>query len=414
MRDRSIREWDDRPETDWWPDVGRDTHATIDLDAIAGNVAAVRRRAGPAQVIAVVKANAYGHGAVMVGRAALDAGAGMLAVATVDEGVELRESGITAPVLVMSAAGPHEVRDAFDAGLTLTLADAGQVGPAAAAARGVGRVGEVHLKVETGMNRYGAPVDAAVGVAATIRTADGLRLTGAYTHFADADGRDLTFTQEQVERFGAVRRQLVSASGDEPAPMFHLSNTAGSFRLDHVGVDAVRLGIGLYGLRPDDSVPLLDGMRPALAIRTRVAQVRRLSAGDTVSYGRTYTASGPETVALLPIGYADGLRRAVSGTGWVNLHGQPAPVRGRVCMDQVVVGVPVGIADGVAAGDPVTVFGADREDIAPSIEGVGRLAGTIGYEIATGIASRVPRWYLRDGRPVALLRSGRLTDVIDG
>ena len=386
----------------WWPETGRTTHALIDLDAIEANVRAIRRAVSATGVIAVVKANAYGHGATMVAEAAVDAGATMLAVSTVDEGCELRDAGITAPILVLAPAGPAEYDEAIRAGLTLSVAAPDQVVLAARAARSTGRRGDVQIKVETGMNRYGCDPSAAIALGSSITADPALRLTGVFTHFADADGADLSFTDEQTSRFGSVIASLREA-GIDPG-LVHHSNTAGSVRLSTPVQSAVRLGIGLYGLRPDEAVPLLPGMRQALLLRTRVAQVRRLTPGDTVSYGRTYRAKHHETVALLPIGYADGLRRALSGTGWVGIGDRTAPIRGRVCMDQVVVGCDEAT---VRVGEGVVVFG-DGVGAAPTLTQVARLAGTINYEIVTGIAHRVPRWYVRGGEPVAVLRGGRL------
>ncbi len=398
----TVREPETAAETMWWPTTGRATHAVIDLDAIRGNVRAVARATSPASVIAVVKANAYGHGAVMVAETAIAAGAAMLAVSAVDEGIELREAGITADILVLAPPGMSEYEDAFRHGLTISVAEPAQLDLARAAADAVDAIGHVQIKVDTGMRRYGAEPADALALARRIVERPPLRLTGLYTHFADADGSDLSFTHEQLGRFQSVVA-AIEAGGIDPG-LVHCTNTAGIHRVSTTGQRAVRLGIGLYGLPPDDSVALLPRMRQALTLRTRVAQVRTIGPGDTVSYGRTYSPVGPEIVALLPIGYADGLRRGVSGTGWVSLNGTRAPIRGRVCMDQVVVG---DCGSDVGVGDPVVVFG-DGTDSAPTMRDVARLASTINYEIATGIAQRVPRWYLSAGEPVALLRGSRL------
>ena len=386
----------------WWPDRGRETHAVIDLDVIAGNVAAVRHQVSPANVIAVVKANAYGHGAVMVADAAVAAGATTLAVATVDEGVQLREAGLRSPILVMGPAGDAEYANAFRNGLTVSLAETDQIQPATLAAVRAGAVGKVHLKVETGMNRYGAPAEQALSVARRIKTTRQLRLAGVFTHFADADGPDLGFTAEQEERFSAVLDTMIR-DGIDPG-LTHVANSAGALRLPSARHGAVRLGIGLYGLAPASNVDLPDGIHPALRLRSRVAMVRQLRCGDTVSYGRTYRATGNETVALIPVGYGDGLRRAASSTGWMDIAGERGSIRGRVCMDQTVVAAP----SGTRRGDPVTVIG-DGSDAAQTADDLARMAETINYEIATGIASRVPRWYLRNGRPVALEQQGVVT-----
>ncbi len=386
----------------WWPTTGRPTHAVIDLDAIHDNVRAVRHAVAPAAVIAVVKANAYGHGAVMVAEAAVEAGATMLAVSTVDEGIELRDGGITADILVMAPAGATEYEDAFRHRLTISIAEPAQVDLAAAAAQTLQTIGLLQIKVDTGMRRYGAEPGDVLGLARRINDRDALCLTGIYTHFADSDGPNLSFAEDQLSRFQSSVADL-EVAGIEPG-LVHCANTAAIHRISSSGERAVRLGIGLCGLRPDDTVPLLPGMRQALTLRTRVAQVRKIGPGDTVSYGRTYAAARSETVALLPIGYADGLRRAVSSVGWVSVNGARAPIRGRVCMDQVVVG---DCDDSVRVGDPVVVLG-DGSDLAPTMSDVASQVSTIAYEIATGIAQRVPRWYLRDGQPVAMLRSSRL------
>ncbi len=388
---------------DWWPETGRATHAVVDLDAIAANVGAVQAHVGDMSVIAVVKANGYGHGAVMVGETALRAGATMLAVACVDEALDLRDAGISAPILVMGPADPGEYEAAFAAGIALSVALPEQVAVAGEAARRVGTNRSlVHIKVETGMNRYGAAPSDSVELAEQIVRSDTLELGGVFTHFADADGSSLDFTDEQVRRLTDVVRQL-DAAGIDPG-VVHMSNTAGTLRLGVNVSQAVRLGIGLYGLSPDPTIPLLSGMRPAFTLRTRVSQVRQLRSGDTVGYGRTWRADDETSVALLPIGYADGLRRALSNTGWVGIAGTRASIRGRVCMDQVVVVRP---DDRVSVGTTVTVIGEPGTG-AMTMDDAARLAGTINYEIATGISGRVPRWYLGEGRVVARLQRGTL------
>ena len=386
----------------WWPETGRDTHAVVDLNAIAGNVSAIMHHAAPATIIAVVKANAYGHGAVMVAEAAVAAGVSMLAVATVDEGVQLRAAGMAAPILVMGPPGDAEYATAFQNHLILALAEADQIDAASAIAGRLGVLGDVHLKVETGMSRYGAPPDQAFAVARRLDQARHLRLTGTFTHFADADGPELDFANEQSARFQTVLEAL-GHDGIDPG-MTHVANSAGAIRLPSNDHTAVRLGIGLYGLAPAPDLPLLGGMRPALRLRSRVAMVRQLQPGDTVSYGRTYRATGDETVALIPVGYGDGLRWAASSAGWMDLARRRVPIRGRVCMDQTIIAA----SPGTRRGDPVTVIG-DGSDAAQTADDLARLAGTINYEIATGIAGRVPRWYLRDGQPVALDQHGVIT-----
>ena len=394
---------DEAVDSTWWPTEGRATHALIDLDAIDANMAAVSTHIPDAAIIAVVKANAYGHGAVMVGHRALAAGASMLAVACVDEALELRDGGIDRPILVLGPAESSEYAAALRADTILSLATPDQVEEVGIAAVRVGIANAtVHLKLDTGMNRYGAAPADALSMARAIVGSDRIRLGGVFTHFADADGDDLAFTEQQTGRLVDAVRQLTEA-GIDPG-LVHSSNTAGTFRLGRGVNHAIRLGIGLYGLNPDPSVPLLPGMRPALSLRTRVAQVRRLQVGDTVSYSRTWRAEGSESIALLPLGYADGLRRALSNRGWVGIGGQRSPIRGRVCMDQVVVGQT---GPGVRPGTGVTVIG-DPATGGMTMDAAAELAGTIAYEIATGITARVPRWFLSAGLPCAVQKGASL------
>jgi len=388
------------------PTWGRATRAEIDLDAVASNVRYFVERAGPrAGVMAVVKANAYGHGAAMVAREALAAGARWLAVATVDEGRQLRAAGIGAPLLVLAPSAPEEARAAVRADLTLAVGD---LDGAAAVAAATDEVAVVHVEVDTGLGRFGVHHTVAVETIVRIAALPGLRLDGLYTHFATADEADQSFHDRQQAYFAAIVAEL-AARGIAP-PQIHQDNSAGSLVGPGAHATLIRPGIALYGLSPSEEVPAPAALRPVLRLRTRVARVLDLAPGDSVSYGRTFVATRPMRAALVPLGYADGYRRALSGRGQMLLGGRRAPVLGRVCMDQTVIGVPDGVA--VAVGDEVVALGAQGDEAIDADE-LAALAGTIGYEIGTGIGARVPRHYLRGGRTVAIETLAGLRDCAE-
>ena len=369
----------------------RATRALIDLDAVAENVRCFRGIApSGAGVMAVVKANAYGHGAVMVARAAVDAGAAWLAVATVDEGCQLRAAGLAAPILVLAPSDPTEAPAAVRAGLTLAVADLDHAAALAVAAGA--EPAPVHVEIDTGMRRFGVPSEAAPALIARIATLPGLRLAGIYTHFATADEADRAFVLEQQARFDAALA-AVRAAGIA-VPLVHQDNSAATLTGTGRDVQLVRVGIALYGLSPSPEVPAPAALRPVLSLHSRVARVFDLAPGDSVSYGRTFVADRPLRAALVPVGYADGYRRSLSNRGAMLLGGRRAPVLGRVCMDQTIIAVP----DGVAAriGDEVVLIGAQGDERIGA-DDLAALAGTIGYEIVTGLGARVPREYRRGG-----------------
>ena len=352
------------------------TWAEVDLGAVRHNVRVLRRRAGEALLMAVVKAAAYGHGAVPVARAALEAGADSLAVVTAEEGAELRAAGIGAPLLVFTDL-PQD---------GLLLARQHRLAVTAHSVESAKRIATVdglaaHLKVNTGMNRWGVELSE-VGEA---RRVLGDRLAGVYTHFASADS-DASETRLQMERFKAVL-------ADQPLDglTIHAANSAALLWHPKSHYDLVRPGIALYGLHPggDRGDPSEEGLRPALALGSYVAGVRRLSPGEGVSYGLTYRAEGPTFAATVPVGYAEGYRRALTGSAHALIRGVRRPLLGRVTMDACVFGVD----EGVEVGDEVVLLG-EQDGERVSAEELGRLAGTINYEITTGInPRRVERSY---------------------
>ena len=375
----------------------RATRAIVDLDAIAGNVAALRRVVPPrTRFLAVVKADAYGHGAPQVAATALEAGASILGVATVSEGIILRRCGITAPILVLSSIDASDVGAAVAAGLELTIAEPGLLEAVERAAAELAMPVALHVKIDTGLRRYGARPDDAIPLATRIHRHTHLRLEGVSTHFASSDEPDEPFTAEQYALF---QRVVADLAGEGVVPgCLHVANSAAL--ITGVGVEQgmVRAGIALYGMPPSTEVALPDGVRPAMRLESRVARVTRLEAGDTVGYNRTWRAEVPMHGVLAPIGYADGYRRGLAGKAWAGLHGERAPLLGRVSMDQTVFAIPPGM--GAQVGDPLHLMGRP-EDGAPSATDLAAMLDTNTYKILVSIRARIPRVYLRNGEVVA-------------
>jgi alanine racemase len=372
---------------------GRPVWADIDLDALDHNVRALKRKAGGALLMAVVKANAYGHGATAVGRAALSAGADRLGIVCLDEGEELRRAGITAPVLIMGHTPVSQAERVVALGLTPTVGSRAFAEAVARHAVDRGVTLPVHLKLETGLNRYGLPPEQLLPLAESMRDLPGLDVEGLWTHFATGDEVDKSYVQRQFRAFSAVAEQLPWIR------LRHVANTATVLDMPELSLDMVRAGIGIYGCYPSQDVDRSTPLRPVLSLKSRVARLRRLDAGESVSYGRTWTASRPSVVALVMCGYADGLRRALSSRGNVLIRGYRAPIVGRIAMDMCVADVTD--IPYVALDDEIVIIGRQRDDEITAEE-VARLSDTINYETLTGITARVPRVYRRGGRIVAV------------
>jgi alanine racemase len=369
------------------------TWAEIDLDAIAFNVRAFKRHVGErVGIFAVVKANAYGHGAVPVALAALEAGATRLAVHRAVEGVELRQAGIAAPILVLGYTPPSGAEMIVQYGLAPSLITREFAEAVSAHAARAGKVVPAHIKVDTGMSRYGVMPEEALDLIRSLAELPGVHLEGLFTHFATADAADPAHARQQLATFLDVTRAVENAG--IRIPLRHAANSAAMLRLPESHLDAVRPGIALYGLQPSDEWPSPFEIRPALSLKSRVSRVRVLPPGAGISYGRTFVTERDTPVALVPMGYGDGYHRALSNTGHVLIHGQPAPIRGRVCMDQFVVDI-TGIA-GVRQDDEVVVIGRQGQAEIRA-DDVARLAGTINYEVTTSLLPRVARVYRRGG-----------------
>lgn len=362
----------------------RPTVIRIDLDAIRHNMRVLKP--STAEVMAVVKGDAYGHGAIRVARTALEAGATWLGVALVEEGLALREARIDAPVLVLSEFPPGSEKEALAAGLTPALyTDAGLVA-LAGAAESLGISPAAHVKVDTGMHRAGVyPPEAAVGFVKRAVDA-GLTLGGLWTHFARSEEDEAT-TRTQLARFLDVAAALES-EGLRPR-LLHAANSGGIIRHPDSHLNLVRLGVSLYGLEPGPGVGGDLGLRPALSWRSAVSMAKRLPAGEAVSYGHRYRLTRSSTVATVPVGYADGYPRLLSSRADVLIRGSRRRVAGAITMDQILVDCG---DDPVEPGDEVVLIGRQGAEVVTAAELAG-LAGTISYEIVTSIGGRVPREY---------------------
>jgi alanine racemase len=383
--------------------------AEIDLGAVAHNVRELRRRTDPgAKLMAVVKANGYGHGALEVARAALASGAEWLAVARLPEAIPLRKAGIDAPILVFGYTPPAEAGRLVDFDLRQSVYSlaAAQAYSAAAAARG--RRIRVHLKVDTGMGRLGlvpaalraeARGDAAGGEfireVAAIAGLPGIEAEGIFTHFAASDSADKSYADRQLALFLDVL-QVLRAHGLE-FPLRHAANSAAVIQLPESHLDLVRPGIALYGLKPSQEVDLTGiALKPAMALKTRVIHLKSVPAGTCISYGMTYRTPAPTVIATIPVGYADGYRRLFSSRGEMLVRGRRAPVVGRVCMDLSML--DVGAVPGVQVEDEVVIFGKQGGGFIAADE-IAQILGTINYEIVCDVAARVPRVYRSDRSP---------------
>jgi len=358
------------------PKVPSRTWAEVDLGAIRHNVRTLKRRAD-ARLMAVVKADAYGHGAVPVSRAALEGGADSLAVVTIEEGAELRRAGIDVPILVFTDLLPDELALAGEYRLQVTAHSIPNAKRIAAHPDL-----ETHLKINTGMNRWGVEPDEA-GEAREIL---GSQLVGVYTHLASADS-DEEATRGQLEVFDDVL-----AARDFGGVLVHAANSAGTLWHPSSRYDCVRPGIALYGLHPagDEGDPVDEDLRPALSLKSYVASVRRLAPGEGVSYGLTFRAEEPMFAVTVPVGYAEGYRRILSNRASALVRGERRPLLGRVTMDACVFGVD----DGVEVGDEVVLVG-EQDGESVRAEEVARWSETINYEVTTGIdARRVERSYV--------------------
>ncbi|MCY3945897.1 MAG: alanine racemase [Anaerolineaceae bacterium] len=368
---------------------GTTTWLEIDQSAIRSNLRTLRGLTGPqTRLMAIIKAEAYGHGAPATARSVLAAGAQALGVASLGEALELREAGIDAPILLLSYVPPRAVPTAIELNLTLTLFDAAQARACDQAARATGRRLKAQVKLDSGMGRMGTLEAEAPALQEQLADLSWLQLEGCYTHFAQAD-EDCAWTREQLRRFLAA----VAAMRQRGAQFstLHSANSAATLALPESHLDLVRPGIALYGLSPSDTVPLPSGFRPALTWKTQVVQLRDLPAGHSVGYGRTWTAASATRMAVLPVGYEHGYRRAPHESASVLLRGQVAPVIGRISMEKTTI--DVSSIPGAQVGDEVVLLGRQGKACI-SAEMLAARFGSNNYEVVTGLSARMPRLQL--------------------
>jgi alanine racemase len=376
---------------------GRPTWAEVDLEALAANFHVVRERVGPAvKVMAVVKANAYGHGAVQCARRLAEAGADWFGVAMPEEGIELRLAGITQPILCLGGFWEGQESACIQHQLVPVVYRTEMVVALDRAAAAAGVVADVHVKIDTGMGRLGVRFDEAANFAAVLKGFKNIRVDGLMTHLAAADDHSCEpLTKNQIQRFESATK-IFRDHGFAPEHQ-HLANSAGTFDQPAARGNMVRPGGALYGLWRDVFDPMHEhatDVQPVMSLRSRISLLKWVPAGETIGYGCTFEASRRTLVATLPIGYHDGYMRGLSNRGRVIVRGAYASVIGRISMDLTLVDVTN--VDRVAVGDVVTLMGRDEEASRLSLpaENLAKIAGTISYELTCGIGNRVPRIYL--------------------
>ncbi len=370
------------------------TWAEIDLDAIAANLAAFSEHVGPDTIImAVVKANAYGHGAIPIARVSLESGAEWLAVNRAIEGVELRQADITAPILVLGYLPPSQAEMVVQYHLTPTVTNL-PTARALSAALPPGETLPVHIKIDTGMGRLGLLPDEVTSFSRQIARLTNLIIEGMYTHFAVADEEDKSYTWQQ---FNTFMKCLESLKQIVTPPILHVANSAAMLTLPEMHLNMVRVGIAMYGLRPAAEIPPPLPLQPALSLKSHLGRVRTLPANSSISYGRTFITPRAMPVGLVPVGYGDGYHRLISNRGAVLVNGVRAPIVGRVCMDQFVVDLSA--VPNPRENDEVVLIGRQGEECITADE-VASWAETINYEVTTSLLPRVQRFYYRNGRIV--------------
>ncbi|ELS30821.1 MULTISPECIES: alanine racemase [Pseudanabaena] len=358
----------------------------VDLSAIRHNVCQLKSLlTAPTELMAIVKADAYGHGAIDVSQAAIEAGASWLGVATIPEGIQLRNAGITAPIAILGATnGVDEIKAIAEYRLQPTICNAKQALIYHEVLSNIGAQIPVHLKIDTGMSRLGVNWQEAIAFIKLVQHLPNLEILSVYSHFATADDRDLTFMQLQTQRFQQVIAELQS-EGIYP-PYIHICNTAAMLCDRQIHYDIVRTGLGIYGLYPAPHLQNLVDLRPALTVKARITQVKEITAGTSVSYGRSFIAKADMKMATVAIGYADGIPRGLSNRLHVSVKGQKVAQIGTITMDQCAIDV-THIPD-VNVGDVVTFLGGASGNTA---DDWAELLGTISWEILCGFKHRLPR-----------------------
>ena len=380
-------------------------YARIDLDALEHNIEGIKKcKSDDAMLMGVVKAGAYGHGADMVAHELEDMGFDWLAVATADEGIELRNSGIKTPILVLGYCDACQYPELIEWDITPTIYTYDMAKSLDQIAKSAGKTVNIHIKIDSGMSRIGFLVEEkTVETIQAIHAMEYLNIQGIFTHFACADTKDKSHVEQQITKFRWMIDQLkrVGISPD----ICHCSNSASIMELSTEHMNMVRAGIILYGLYPSDEVSMdvLD-LKPVMSLYSHVVHLKEVEAGTTVGYGATYEAKKRTKIATIPVGYADGYPRSLSNKASVLIRGKRAPIIGRICMDQFMVDV-TDIPE-VAMGDVVTLIGCDGDDIL-SVEEISEMAGSFNYEFICDVSWRVPRVYYKEGKHIKIVNNLR-------
>ena len=368
----------------------------VNLDNLAYNIRQIKNNIkAPASIMGIVKADGYGHGAVEISRVLLEEGVQRLGVAVLDEGIALRQEGIDVPILVLGYTPPQLFDKVLEHRITPTLYNYQDALRLSELASKNGSSVKVHLKLDTGMGRIGMiPGQDSLDMVSNIYALPGIKIEGIFTHFSVADEKDKTYTREQFKKFTGFVNALKERGID--IPLRHAGNSAASIDLPETHLDMVRPGVILYGLYPSDEVEKGKlSLKPLASLKTVISHVKTVPPGTSVGYGRKYISAGERVIATLPIGYADGYTRLLSGKASVLVHGTRAPLAGNICMDQCMIDV-TGI-EGVKVGDEVVLMGRQGEETITAEE-LASLLGTINYEIVCMIGKRVPRVYIKDGK----------------
>lgn len=371
--------------------VLRPTQVEVDLSRLTANYRAIQAHVAPAAVMPILKANAYGHGLVEVARHMQSLGAPYLGVAFLEEGILLREAGVTTPILVLGGIIGNQVPLFLAHDLTLTASSIEKLGQIEEAARAMGVRAKVHLKIDTGMERIGVHYYSAASLLEASLTGDHFEVEGIFSHFANADAADPSCSRLQLERFHEVL-DFYERRGLPPPPLRHIANSAAIAGFPAAHMDMVRAGILLYGVYPSADVPRTVDVSPTLSWKSRVVYFKVVQPGHPVSYGSIWQSDHPVRVVTVPVGYGDGYFRSMSGRAEVLIRNKRYPVVGRVCMDQLMVNIEWETAYN---GDEVILIGQTENGAAITVEELAEWAGTIPWEILTNVNTRVPRVYKR-------------------
>jgi alanine racemase len=374
----------------------RPVWAEIDLDAIANNMREIRRISESKEIIAIIKADGYGHGAIDIAPVLLENGADRIGVAVITEAVELRNSGIEAPMMVLGFTPPTLYERILEHNIEQTIFNYDDAKELSRIATEKNKIVKIHIAIDTGMGRIGfLPNEESAQEVYEISKLPNIEIVGLFTHFSSADDLDKAYTHLQIKKYNEFNEKLIDLGVD--IPLKHVSNSAGIIDLPIAHYNAVRPGIILYGCYPSEEVMKEKiNVKPVMSLKANIIHVKTLGEGEYVSYGRTFRTEKETVIATLPLGYADGYTRLLFGKAKVIVNGKYAPVVGRICMDQCMIDVTH--IDGVKIGDEVILIGKDEYNNVITAEDIAKQVGTINYEVVCAVSKRVPRVYKKGGK----------------